>query len=216
MIPVLGFATLSRFDLAQRLLDSIDYPIEHLVIVDNSGKQEFQPKVNDELVKNLWLIQVPYGLGANGAWNLIIKSTPHSPYWVIPNDDSYFDQGALQKIAENVDTEAFNFVDVQPKWSCVVPGEGAVLTAGLWDEAFYPIYYDDNDYEWRMEQLGVKFNTIPAKVQHNNSSTLHSGYTAQNAVSFSRNGSLLTNKKASNNTNVIGWKLKIRRENSWD
>ena len=35
LIPVLGFATLTRFDLAQRLIDSIDYPVEHLVIVDN-------------------------------------------------------------------------------------------------------------------------------------------------------------------------------------
>lgn len=216
LIPVLGFATLSKFDYAQRLLDSIDYPIEHLLIVDNSGKKKFEPNINNDLVKNHWIIQVPYGLGANGAWNLIIKSTPHAPYWVLPNDDSYFEAGALQKIAENVDTEAFNFVDVQPKWSCVVPGEGAVLAAGLWDEAFYPIYYDDNDYEWRMQKLGVKFHTISARVHHDNSSTLHSGYQAQNAISFSRNGSLLINKKASNNTDVIGWKLKIRRENSWD
>jgi hypothetical protein len=37
MIPVLGFCTLKRFDLAERLLASIDYPVEHLVIIDNSG-----------------------------------------------------------------------------------------------------------------------------------------------------------------------------------
>jgi hypothetical protein len=40
VIPVLGFATLSKFDMAQRLLDSIDYPVEHLVIVDNSGSEQ--------------------------------------------------------------------------------------------------------------------------------------------------------------------------------
>jgi len=43
MIPVLGFLTLKRFDLADRLLASIDYPVEDLVIVDNSGKQEYNP-----------------------------------------------------------------------------------------------------------------------------------------------------------------------------
>ena len=143
VIPVLGFATLTRFDLAQRLLDSIDYPVEHLVIVDNSGKQEFEPLVNPFLVKNLWLIRVPHGLGANGAWNLIIKSTPFAPYWVIPNDDSWFEPGALKTIAEEVDTEAFNFLDIVPKWSCVIPTEGSVRKAGLWDEAFHPIYFDD-------------------------------------------------------------------------
>ena len=216
MIPVLGFATLSRFDMAQRLLDSIDYPIEHVVIVDNSGKMEFEPKVSKEFVRNLWIIRVPHGLGANGAWNLIIKSTPHAPYWVIPNDDSWFEPGALKTIAENVDTTAFNFVDVNPIWSCVVPTEGSVGKAGLWDEAFHPIYFDDDDYEWRMKKLGVTFNHIPAKVNHNNSSTLKSGFQEINSVTFKRNQSLLINKKVSEDLGVRGWSLKVRRDNRWD
>ncbi len=215
MIPVVGFATLARFDMAQRLIDSIDYPVEHLVIVDNSGKKEFKPRTNEN-IKNVWLIQVPHGLGANGAWNLIIKSTPHAKYWVIPNDDSYFAQGALQKIAENVDTTKFNFVNVNPKWSCVIPTEGSVMKAGLWDEAFHPIYFDDDDYEWRMEKLGVEFNHIDAEVLHDNSSTLKAGYNERNSITFSRNQSLLTNKKVSEDTGVRGWTLKIRRDNRWD
>ncbi len=215
MIPVLGFATLSRFDMAQRLLNSIDYPVEHLVIVDNSGKKQFQPQVNEH-VKNVWLIQVPHGLGANGAWNLIIKSTPHAPYWVIPNDDSYFEPGALATIAAEVNTNAFNFLDINPKWSCVVPGEGAVAKAGLWDEAFHPIYFDDDEYEWRMEKLGVEFNTINARVHHDNSSTLASGYQERNNVTYSRNQSLFTNKKAAEDTGIRGWSLQISRDNRWD
>ena len=216
MIPVLGFATLSRFDLAQRLLDSIDYPVEHLVIVDNSGKQEFNPLVNPFLVKNLWVIQVPHGLGANGAWNLIIKSTPHAPYWVIPNDDSWLEPGALETIAKEVKTDSFNFVNVNPKWSCVIPTEGSVGTAGRWDEAFHPVYYDDDDYEWRMRELGVPFHTINATVHHDNSSTLKSGYAERNAKTFQNNASLFTNKKVAHDLGVRGWSLKVRRQNSWD
>jgi len=215
MIPVLGFATLSKFDMAQRLLDSIDYPVERVVIVDNSGKREFDPRPNHN-IKDLWLIQVPYGLGANGAWNLIIKSNPHAPYWVIPNDDSWFAPGALETIANDVDTQAFNFVDVNPKWSCVIPTETSVRTAGLWDEAFHPVYYDDDDYEWRMRELGVKFHTIDARVHHDNSSTLKSGYEDRNQKTFARNRSMLTNKRASRDLGERGWSLAIRRENSWD
>ena len=216
VIPVLGFATLSRFDMAQRLINSIDYPVEHLVIIDNSGKKEFDPLVNPFLVKNLWVIQVPHGLGANGAWNLIIKSTPHAPYWVIPNDDSWFEPGALEKIAKEVRTDAFNFVKVNPKWSCVIPSEGSVGLAGLWDEAFHPIYYDDDDYEWRMKELGVPFHNIDAVVHHDNSSTLKSGYNEQNQKTFSRNQSLYNNKVVSHDLGVRGWSLKVRRENRWD
>ena len=215
VIPVLGFATLSKFDMAQRLLDSIDYPVQKLVIVDNSGKKAWIPEPND-CVQELWTIRLPHGLGANGAWNLIIKTTPFAPYWVIPNDDAWFEPGALQTIAENVDPQKFNFVDINPKWSCVVPGEGAILTAGLWDEIFHPIYYDDDEYEWRMNMLGVEFNHIPAKVHHDNSSTLRSGYNEKNNKTFSRNRSMFTNKVASNNLKEMGWQLKVRRDNAWD
>jgi len=215
VIPVLGFATLSKFDLAQRLLDSIDYPVQKLVIVDNSGKKAWLPEPN-EYVQELWTIRLPHGLGANGAWNLIIKSTPFAPYWVIPNDDSWFEPGALATIDTNVDTNKFNFVDVNPKWSCVVPGEGAILKAGLWDELFHPIYYDDDEYEWRMDLLGVEFNHIPAKVHHNNSSTLRSGYQDKNAQTFSRNRLAFRDKVETNNTKEIGWSLKVRRDNAWD
>jgi GT2 family glycosyltransferase len=215
VIPVLGFATLSKFDLAQRLLESIDYPVDKLVVVDNSGLKAWIPRPND-YVGELWTIRLPHGLGANGAWNLIIKSTPFAPYWVIPNDDSWFEPGALETIAHNVDPEKFNFVDVNPKWSCVVPGEGAIRTAGLWDEVFHPIYYDDDEYEWRMNMLGVEFNHIPAKVHHNNSSTLHSGYQDKNQHTFSRNQKMFRDKVQSNNTKEIGWSLDIRRNNAWD
>lgn len=215
MIPVLGFATLSRFDLAQRLLDSIDYPVEHLVIVDNSGKQTFQPKVNEH-VKNLWVIRVPFGLGANGAWNLIIKSTPHASYWVLPNDDSHFAPGALETIAKEVDTTKFNFVNVNPEWSCVIPTEGSVSKAGLWDEAFYPIYFDDNDYHWRMDQAGVEFNRINATVYHDNSSTIKSGYEGKNLITYQANLKTYADKVANNDPSVLGWSLQTRRANSWD
>lgn len=215
VIPVLGFATLSKFDMAQRLLDSIDYPVQKLVIVDNSGKKAWIPEAND-YVSELWTIRLPHGLGANGAWNLIIKTTPFAPYWVIPNDDSWFEPGALEIIANQVDPQKFNFVDVNPKWSCVVPGEGAILKAGLWDEVFHPIYYDDDEYEWRMDMLGVEFNHIPAKVHHNNSSTLASGYQDKNQVTFSRNRSVFRNKVVANNTRELGWQLKVRRDNAWD
>lgn len=215
MIPVLGFATLSRFDMAQRLIDSIDYPVEKLIIIDNSGKREFEPRPNIN-IKDLWLIQVPHGLGANGAWNLIIKSTPFAPYWVIPNDDSWFAPGALKTIAENVKTDHFNFVNVTPRWSCVIPTETSVAKAGLWDEVFHPVYYDDDDYEWRMKELGVPFHTINATVHHNNSSTLHSGYSERNAKTFARNASVFTNKVAAWDLGERGWSLQIRRENAWD
>lgn len=215
MIPVLGFCTLKRFDLAERLIHSIDYPVEHLVIVDNSGTQEWTPPENPNVL-NQWLIRVPYGLGLVGAWNLIIKSTPYAPYWVLINDDAWFEPNSLQIIAENVDTEALNFPDIVPAWSCAIFGEGMINKVGLYDERFYPLYFDDNDLERRVDQAGVAKKHIAAKVHHENSSTLNSGFAAQNSRSFMANQALLEEKVATDDYSEGNWSLGIRRANRWD
>jgi GT2 family glycosyltransferase len=215
VIPVLGFLTYSRFDLADRLLASIDYPVEHLVIVDNSGKRQYEPKKPD-LVKNLWLLQLPHGLGYSGGLNLIVKSTPFAPYWVLVNDDTVFQPGALKKISEQVDTDAINFLSIMPKWSGFVLGEGAVLKAGLFDERFHPIYFEDNDYERRLMQSGVKANFINAEIAHDNSSTLNSGFHSQNDKTFQANQRLYQSKVAADDFTAGEWDLGIRRVNAWE
>lgn len=215
MIPVLGFCTLKRFDLAERLLASIDYPVEHLVIVDNSGTQSWKPSKPD-LVKNLWLIQVPFGLGLVGAWNLIVKSTPYAPYWVLVNDDAWFEAGSLEKIASEVDTQALNFLDIVPAWSAVVFGEGMVEKVGLYDERFYPLYFDDNDLERRVDHAGIPKKTIQAKVHHENSSTLKSGFEQVNAQSYKKNHQLCNQKEQDNDFTQGEWSLAVRRANRWD
>jgi len=215
VIPVLGFLTYSRFDLADRLLQSIDHPVEHLVIVDNSGKREYQP-VKPDLVKNLWFIQLPHGLGYSGGLNLIVKTTPFAPYWLLVNDDTVFQPGALQKIADQVDTEAINFLSIMPKWSGFVLGEGAVLKAGLFDERFHPIYFEDNDYERRLIAAGVKAKFINAELGHDNSSTLNSGFHSQNDKTYYANQRLYQSKVDANDLTAGEWDLGIRRVNAWE
>ena len=213
MIPVLGFATLKRFDLAQRLLDSIDYPVEHLVIVDNSGTNTWQPSQPDK-VKNLWMIRVPFGLGLVGAWNLIVKSTPYAPYWVLVNDDAWFGEGALEIIAQDADPDGLSFPHIVPDWSCIVLGQKVVEQVGLYDERLYPLYFDDDDYERRIRNAGLSVKRIEAIVHHNNSSSLQ-GNEAKNNRTFQANQRLYQSKVDNNDYSEGNWSLKIRRENSW-
>jgi len=214
-IPVLGFCTLKRFDLAERLLRSIDYAVEHLVIVDNSGTQSWDP-VKPDLVDKMWVIRVPFGLGLVGAWNLIIKSTPYAPYWLLVNDDAWFESGSLEKVANEVDTQAVNFLDIVPRWSAVAFGEGMIEKVGLYDERFYPLYFDDNDLEARIDYFEVPKKVIDAKVHHENSSTLNSGYHEQNRVSFRNNELLYQAKNEQGDVTDGHWSLAIRRANRWD
>jgi hypothetical protein len=211
----LGFATLKRFDLADRLLASIDYPVEHLVIVDNSGKAEWNPE-KPAWVANMWIIRVPFGLGLVGAWNLVVKSTPYAPYWVLVNDDAWFLPGQMANIETEVDTQALNFLDITPKWSGVVFGEGMVDKVGLYDENFYPLYYDDNDLERRVDLAEVPKKTIACTMGHENSSTLHSGFEGKNSVSYSNNGALAAQNAAEGRIRANEWQLSTRRANRWD
>jgi hypothetical protein len=215
VIPVLAFPTYARHDLAQRMIDSIDYPVEHLVIVDNSGKREFNP-VKPDIVKNLWLIQVPFGVGPVAAMNFVIKTTPHAPYWLFASEDTWCVPGSLEKIHNEVDTEALNFVDAKPDWCFVAIGEGVVLKAGLCSELFHPLYFDDNDYERIIDAHGIPKRRINARINHDNSSTIASGFEEKNRRTFEINSRLHNKRRAENNLNGGEWSLQIRRENSWD
>lgn len=215
MIPVLGFCTLKRFDLANRLLASIDYPVEHLVIVDNSGLASWNP-VKPDSVEHMWVIRVPYGLGLVGAWNLIIKSTPYAPYWLLINDDAWFEPGSLEIIAKETDKNAINFVEIGTKWSCVVFGEGMIEKVGLYDENFYPLYFDDNDLERRVDFYEVPKKLIKAKVHHENSSTLNSGFQQQNGRTYLANQERFNQKGSTGDMSSGEWSLRVRRDNRWD
>lgn len=215
MIPVIGFATVNRFDLADRLVKSIDYPVEHLVIIDNSGTGTYQPPENDN-VTNVWVLPIPFGLGLVGAWNLIIKSTPYAPYWVLVNDDAWFAPGSLEKISQEATPETISFPNIIPHWSCAIFGEQVVAKVGLYDERFYPLYFDDNDMERRIKHAGFEPKWIDAKVNHDNSSTVNSGFEAANGRTYGKNQTLLHKKVEEEDYSEGVWSLQVRRDNRWD
>lgn len=215
MIPVIGFATITRFDLAERLIKSINYPVEHLVVINNSGKQTWRPE-QPKTVQNLWHIEVPYGLGLVGAWNLVIKSTPYAPYWVLVNDDAWFSPDALETIEREVDTEALNFAHVdQTPWAAPIFGEGCIRRAGLYDEAFYPVYFDDNDYERRIRNAGVEVKQLSARIHHDPMRT-RQDFLEQNQRTWAANEKRYHEKIRDNDYSVHGWSLETRRANRWD
>jgi GT2 family glycosyltransferase len=214
MIPLIGVPTLTRHDLCDRMLSSIDYPVQDLIVVDN--KPDGWEPAKPELVERLHHIRLPQNLGVAGSWNLIVKCSPFAPAWVIVNDDIVFQPGALETMAKSLRSDALQFFAVQPKWAAFAIGEDVVKKVGLFSELFHPAYFEDNDMERRVLAQGVDVEMVNALVDHDNSSTLKSGFDIQNHKSFKVNSE--THRAREFNQVMTGgeWDLILRRELSWD
>lgn len=214
MIPNLIVPTLTRYDLLQRMLTSIDYPIGHVLIIDN-GNMIDQLKLPAE-IKELTVLTMPANLGVAGSWNLGIKSFPFDSQWLIVSDDVVFLPGALEEYASRVDSSAIQFFDVNPKWACFSVGQTVVEKAGLACELFHPAYFEDNDWQRRIDSSGVLQEVLPIRVQHDNSSTLKSGFEDKNTATFKANQAVYLEREAAGVMSGGEWSLDIRRRNSWD
>lgn len=214
MIPNLIVPTLTRYDLLQRMLSSIDYPIGHVLIIDN-GNMIDQLKLPAE-IRELTVLTMPANQGVAGSWNLGIKCFPKDPSWLIVSDDVVFPAGALEDYSSLVDDEAIQFFDVSPKWACFSVGQTVVQKAGLACELFHPAYFEDNDWERRIDLAGVRKEILPIKVHHDNSSTLKSGFENVNADTFRANQAVYLEREADEIMSGGEWSLDIRRANSWD
>ncbi len=168
-IPILGIPHLNRPDILRRCLDSIDYPVSRLVIVQN-GKDEDMPSLENlpHWIQNITVIKHP-NAGVAGSWNEIIKLFP-APYWMISNNDILFTSGALQKMAAAGDLQAWlptEYDQRQPAGmlfghaaSFFVITEHGYNVVNGWDEGFYPAYLEDCDWHRRATLLGVRMENV--------------------------------------------------------
>jgi GT2 family glycosyltransferase len=152
MIPALIVPVLTRPDLLHRMLDSIDYPVSDLVIIDNGHVVPGRQVV--ENVQRTHVVTMPTNLGVPASWNLGVKCLPHAPWWLICNFDIVFPSGSLERLAA-VQSGGVVLSAASPPWACFALHDEAVQQVGLFDEGLYPAYFEDCDYERRLRAAGV-------------------------------------------------------------
>jgi GT2 family glycosyltransferase len=86
MIPVLSIPVLNRYDLLDKNLELIDFPIKEILIINN-GKEDYNPKRKD---LNVRVLNLPSNLGMAGSWNLTIKLYPHEKFWLFSSADTHW------------------------------------------------------------------------------------------------------------------------------
>jgi GT2 family glycosyltransferase len=215
MIPNLIIPVLNRYDLLERMLGSIDYPVYELLIVDNGGELE-RIRYNDNII-NVNILNMPSNLGVAASWNLGIKLFPHHDRWFFASNDMVYLPGALQGLSE-ARRDEITLSDIFPFWHTFCVGEEVVRRVGLFDEALYPAYFEDNDYERRAVHKNVHIRSVFIPTQHENSSTIGAdrGLREKNAVSYQNNAIYYNNKMAKNDYGQGAWSLDRRRRNAWD
>jgi len=197
------------------MFQSIDYPIRDVLIIDNGGL--FYDVLHSEFVKNVRVLNLPSNLGVAASWNLGIKLFPHDDRWFFASNDMTYGPNALQRLSE-ARRDEITLSDMFPFWHTFCVGEEAVRRVGLFDEALYPAYFEDNDYQRRATEKNVKIRSINIPTSHDNSSTINSdaNLMGKNSATFHNNAVYYQKKVQAENYGSGEWSLDRRRVNAWD
>jgi len=156
-----------------RLLRSVDFPVDRLILVLNLD-QDADPEWLGEALRlqpSLEVVRPRTNLGCAGGWNTVIQTAPSAPYWLVLNNDVAFPPGALRKIAWRVADDlasdnrssggsppvfmrSFALRGGVDNLPAFVLSRQAVAEVGLFDENFWPVYGEDEDYFARMRIVG--------------------------------------------------------------
>jgi beta-1,4-mannosyl-glycoprotein beta-1,4-N-acetylglucosaminyltransferase len=191
-IPVLGVPIVNGVHWLKRLIDSVDYPVKELFIVNNNGRDQITDelneitKINHPFIEKIRVCHLPHNLGVSGSWNLIIKSYLMSPYWIICNNDLAFTPGFLKEMVEksmNEDVEivcppSINYDYVQNglgSFECFLLKDVVVQKCGLFDENLYPAYCEDCDYLVKIKANNVKLEFVYSPYYHGETQSYETG-----------------------------------------
>lgn len=159
-IPVIGVPIVNGVNWLNRLIDSIDFPVDNLFIINNNGKGEIDEdlkNLNDnKFIKEIHILNMPCNIGVATSWNLIIKSFLMEPYWVICNHDISFQPGLLNELYNKIQDESVDMIHGSGgdfgdgSYDFFLIRDSIIKKIGLFDENCYPAYCEDADYIMRI------------------------------------------------------------------
>ena len=160
-IPVLGTMIYNRPDYLLRMLRSVDYPVEKVVVVLNYVTQEIAEAA--DVIRGMFPHVVihnpgdnqpaPVNLGFSGGWNWMLKN--HMAEWLlVVGNDVQFMPGELEKLTAYYErhknlSPPMAVVNTSMGWNIHGITKHGLDVMGFLDENFYPCYYDDTDMDYR-------------------------------------------------------------------
>lgn len=180
--------TYKSFDLAhESVLAAMrgTLPPDNVIIIDNSGDgsgtRYLQPLV--EKYSNVFIWPQTYNIGVAKSWNTF-HQTIGEDYIIIANDDIKVHSQTIEKIvyqAEQNKDEIFFCGDGNygNAYSLFLLTKRGFDLVGIFDERYYPAYFEDRDHHYRMLKKGYNLRFVTgAGYDHVGSSTIKK-YTPQ-------------------------------------
>ena len=168
----IGIPTINRADLLEESICDLrtNCPDVEVIVVDN-GKQGLRGMLERSGLR-FQLIENETNQGVAGSWNQIARiafgaASNYSWVWML-NDDVV--AGKSQGDIDSLCAESSTGPETPP----VITAEGwcsFLLPAAVWaavgefDEAFFPAYYEDDDYMERMRAQGLRVLIWEARLQ---------------------------------------------------
>ena len=151
----IGIHTLNRSDL---LLPSLvkyvteDFKDIEIHIIDN-GKQDLSFL---NILPNVFLYEEDKNIGVAASWNKLCKIIYEKhDYALILNDDVYLGYG-IDTINNVIEKYPYSLIQSFVSWSVIIISKYMYDHIGEFDEIFYPAYYEDSDYLYRMKLKGIR------------------------------------------------------------
>lgn len=151
----IGIPTINRADLLTETLEDLRITglgLHSLLIVDN-GNQTIN--IPEELREITHIHRPVSNLGVGGSWNYMLHKgySEDADNILLLNDDIVFGK-TVNEINGIIETHPNYQAVVGPKhWSILLISRRCTETVGYFDEEFFPAYYEDNDYAYRINLL---------------------------------------------------------------
>tara|TARA_R100000900_G_scaffold91478_1_gene71236 strand:- start:216 stop:953 length:738 start_codon:yes stop_codon:yes gene_type:complete len=179
---------------------TIDVPLKRYYIVDNSmGRDKEVEDAIDAIcdykpshIQEVVVVQNNLNAGYPGSVNQIIRDNTDCKHWIVCGYDWHPAPGQWERVLNKVATVPFGAFlgDTPTDCMCGFLWTPQLLAkVGYLDENFFPGYFEDNDYRYRIIQSGASVDTIPLQAHHDRSSTLNSSteFQKKNQYTFQKN-----------------------------
>ena len=154
-----------------------DFPNTDIYIIDNGnqGLDKELDKLNQSFIirDSIHIIVEDKNIGVAASWNKLCRMI-YEKYEnaLILNDDIYLgctDVDIEKLILKNKG----GFIQATNTWAAFIINKSVFEKVGDFDEGFYPAYFEDNDYVYRMKLAKVavskKSELVPKNMKHSSS-----------------------------------------------